>query len=90
MALSKNLEVLVPVLRDTSVEFVIEYESPIPAPVRAGQEIGKLIITAGNMDAVTVPLLANTSVPVGGFFSRLITAGQSLLNRIINAHEVAL
>ena len=90
LALSKNLKVLVPVLRDTSVEFVIEYESPIPAPVRAGQEIGKLIITAGNMDAVTVPLLANTSVPVGGFFSRLITAGQSLLNRIINAHEVAL
>ena len=90
LALSKDLDVLVPVLGDTIVEFTVEYDSPIPAPVQAGQEIGKLIVTAGNMDPATIPLVANTSIPMGGFFSRLMTAGKSLLNKITNGPKVAL
>ena len=90
LALSKDLDVLVPVLNNTPVKFIVEYESPIPAPVQAGQEIGTLIVKAGDMDDVTIPLLANTTIPMGGFFVRLMTAAKSLLSKITNGPEVAL
>ena len=90
LALSKDLDVLVPVLGKTPVKFIVEYESPIPAPVQAGQEIGTLIVKAGDMDDVTIPLLANTTIPMGGFFVRLMTAAKSLLSKITNGPEVAL
>ena len=90
LALSKDLDVLVPVLGNTPVKFIVEYESPIPAPVQAGQEIGTLIVKAGDMNDVTIPLLANTTIPMGGFFVRLMTAAKSLLSKITNGPEVAL
>ena len=90
LVLSRDLDVLVPVLIDTPVQFIVEYGSPIPAPIHAGQEIANLIVTVGDMDAVTVPLVANNSISIGGFLARLMTAGKSLVNKIKNMPEVAL
>ena len=90
LALSKDLHVLVPTLSEKSLNFIVEYESPIPAPIKAGQKIGNLIFTTGNMDAVKIPLVALKEVPVGGPFKRVITAVKVLLSKIISAPEVAL
>jgi D-alanyl-D-alanine carboxypeptidase (penicillin-binding protein 5/6) len=47
----------------------VVYESPIPAPIAAGQEVGKMIITLPDTAPIIVPLLANEAVanlgPIG-------------------------
>jgi D-alanyl-D-alanine carboxypeptidase (penicillin-binding protein 5/6) len=45
------------------------YDSPVPAPIAAGQEVGKLVITIPESAPIVVPLLANEDVanlgPIG-------------------------
>jgi serine-type D-Ala-D-Ala carboxypeptidase (penicillin-binding protein 5/6) len=56
----------------------VVYDSPVSAPVAAGQEVGKLVITIPESAPIVVPLLANESVANLGPIGR-ITAGLSYL-----------
>ena len=51
------------------MQITVVYESPIPAPIAAGQEVGKMIITLPDTAPIIVPLLANEAVanlgPIG-------------------------
>ncbi len=53
------------------LEVKYSYTGPIPAPVRAGQELATLQISAPDFGTMTVPLLAGRSVERLGFFGRL-------------------
>jgi len=54
------------------------YESQVTAPVTAGQEVGKLVVSAPDTAPIVVPLLAATSVGRLGPIGR-ITAGLRFL-----------
>jgi len=69
LALSQDLTTLVPVLGDGEVKFDVEYLNPIPAPI-------------SKVEDTRIPLIAAESVPRGGFFRRVLTAGQTLLSRV--------
>lgn len=88
LKLTKDLKVLVPVFKEKPVSFMIEYDSPIPAPIHAGQEIADLIIKAGDMEPVKIPLVAVNEVSVGGYFNRILTAAKVLLRDILGDPEV--
>ncbi len=49
----------------------VTYETPIPAPVRKGTRIARLIVTAPNLKTVEAPLLAGADVGERGLFGRL-------------------
>ena len=55
------------------------YDSPIPAPINAGDEIGHVLIEAPDLDAIRVPLRASASVPQLGTIGRLHAAVSYLL-----------
>lgn len=57
----------------------VRYQSPIPAPIVAGQEVGKLVIEAPNFKTVEVPLMAGNGVEQLGLFGRLGAALEFLL-----------
>ena len=67
---------------------MIEYDSPRPAPIHAGQEIADLIIEAGDMEPVNIPLVAVNEVSVGGYFNRILTAAKVLLRDMLSGPEV--
>ena len=81
LALSQDLTTLVPVLGDGEVKFDVEYLSPIPAPIAKGNTLGHLVVTIPELEETHIPLIAAESVPRGGFFRRVLTAGQSLLSQ---------
>jgi D-alanyl-D-alanine carboxypeptidase (penicillin-binding protein 5/6) len=85
LALSQDLTTLVPVLGDGEVKFDVEFLSPIPAPIAKGDTLGHLVVTIPELEETRIPLIAAESVPRGGFFRRVLTAGQSLLSQV-NAH----
>jgi D-alanyl-D-alanine carboxypeptidase (penicillin-binding protein 5/6) len=39
-----------------------DYDAPLPAPIKKGETVGKLVVTAPDSAAVEVPLVAATDV----------------------------
>jgi len=60
----------------------VEYLNPIPAPISKGDNLGHLVVTIPELEDTRIPLIAAESVPRGGFFRRVLTAGQTLLSRV--------
>ena len=82
VVLGRDLEVLVPVLGDEQIRFELEYESPIPAPIKKGEKIAVLRVHPKGLQSTEVPLLAEKDVAIGGFFAKLSTAAKTLLRRV--------
>jgi D-alanyl-D-alanine carboxypeptidase (penicillin-binding protein 5/6) len=63
--------------RDMSVKVV--YDTPIPAPIQAGEELATLIVTAPEIETIVVPLYAGASISQLGLFGRVKAAVGYLL-----------
>lgn len=89
VVLENDLAVLVPVMSDAEVLFELEYEKPIPAPIKKGQKIAILRVLPNGLPETEVPLLAEKDVAVGGFIARLSTAAKTLMRSVTGASEGA-
>lgn len=63
--------------RDMKVTAV--YSDPIAAPIKKGQPVGKLVITAPGVNTVEMPLLAGADVQKLGFMGRMSAALKHIL-----------
>lgn len=80
-----GVNVLIPAGSQNQVKVEAVYDSPIPAPITKGQQIGRLVVTVpGSKDAVT-PLIAAQDVAEAGFAGRLKGAVMRLGHRAIAA-----
>ena len=55
------------------------FQGPVPAPIAAGQAIGKLVIEAPDMPPIEVPLVAGAAVPRLGPVGRAFTGLRQLI-----------
>jgi D-alanyl-D-alanine carboxypeptidase (penicillin-binding protein 5/6) len=60
--------------------------TPVMAPLTAGQEVGKLVVTVPNMPEFSFPLVAAEDVPEMGFVGRIFT---NLHRLIVGASQAA-
>lgn len=74
-------DVAVTITRDArrDMEVKLSYDGPVPAPIRAGQQIGRLTVSAPNMPTREVPLVAGADVPRQGLFGRAVGALQQMI-----------
>ncbi len=63
--------------RDMKVTAV--FDNPIPAPISAGDAVGRVLIEAPNLESIEVPLRAGANVPQLGTIGRLHAAVSYLL-----------
>ena len=82
MALSNDIELLLPLEERDKITAHYTYNDPVEAPISTGQKLGELIITIPNRDLMHFPLTAVTSVEAGGFLERISAAADILLRRI--------
>jgi D-alanyl-D-alanine carboxypeptidase (penicillin-binding protein 5/6) len=61
----------------------IVYDGPVPAPIEAGDQIGRLEILVPDLPPVTVPLVATEAVAPGGFLTRVQAAAELLIGNVI-------
>ncbi len=81
----KGVNVLVPAGAQDQVKVEVVYDSPLPAPITKGQQVGQLVVTIpGTRDTVT-PLVATQDVPEAGFLGRMKGAVMQLGQRAISA-----
>ncbi len=62
-----------------AMKVTVVYDSPVPAPIEAGQQIAKLVVSAPEMAPVEVSLHAGESVGQLGMFGRLSAALKFLI-----------
>jgi D-alanyl-D-alanine carboxypeptidase (penicillin-binding protein 5/6) len=79
---AEDVAALVPVLSQDELTARIEYTGPVQAPVAKGDTLAQLVLTPEGLPEVTVPLVAASDVPEGGFMVRLKTVSRLLLSRI--------
>ena len=74
-------DVVVTLPRKARVEMTVaaRYEGPIPAPIEAGAQIAKLVVSAPGIQPMEFPLVAGAGVERLGLFGRLSTTFNYLL-----------
>jgi D-alanyl-D-alanine carboxypeptidase (penicillin-binding protein 5/6) len=74
LAVGKDLLVTLPRATHDQLTAKAVFDGPIPAPIAAGQEVGKVVISAPGMADMEVPLVAGKEVRKLGFFGRMVAA----------------
>ncbi len=72
LTIGKNVRMTIPFQDAKAVKMQAAYNVPLKAPVKAGDEIGKLTIQVGQLPAQQVPLIAASDVQPAGFFKQAI------------------
>ena len=81
LTVEEDLSLLVPTLNQGKVSAEAVFDSPLEAPILAGQTVGELIITLDGLPEARVPLVTQTAVAVGGFETKMRMAAQVLMKR---------
>jgi D-alanyl-D-alanine carboxypeptidase (penicillin-binding protein 5/6) len=68
-----DIVVTLPKSSRKDMKVAVDYKGPVPAPVKKGQPIGKLVVTAPNTRPAEVPLVAGADVPRMGPLGRIAT-----------------
>jgi len=80
----KDILLLVPALSKDALDVSVSYQSPIEAPIKAGQKIAELVIKREGLPEARMPLVADRDIARGGFLPRMRTAAKLLLGQISN------
>ena len=82
LVVPETLDVLVPASVQEKVTGEIVYDTPIKAPVTAGEQLGTLTVNLPDLEPLVVPLVAESDVTHGGFLPRLRTAAGVVFERV--------
>jgi len=69
MITKDDLYVTVPKSASANYKLTAQYNEPLQAPIKQGQEIGKLTIKVPQGEPIVVPLYAERDIKRLGFFS---------------------
>ena len=75
----ENLYVTVPRADAKKIVVEVHYADPLPAPITAGQEVGKIVVTMPDKTKIEKILVAGAAVDTGGFFERIGAAFNHLI-----------
>lgn len=71
------------------MKVVLSYDAPVPAPVKKGQVIGSLKVTATGMPEMTIPVAAGADIEEGGFFSKIERGVRGLVSDTAEPQKVS-
>lgn len=83
LTVAEDVNLLVPALGGNDFDAQVVFNSPIAAPVVAGQQLGELVIALEGLPEARVPLIAENSVAKGGFGMKLSTAAKVILSKVL-------
>ena len=79
ITVEKDLVVTLPRKSRKDMKVTIAYDKPVPAPIKKGQEIGKVVVTAPDMAKVETPLVAAAGVDRMGPLGRMAMVAARLI-----------
>lgn len=85
LTVANDLSLLIPVMQQDNLTADVVYDSPVRAPIAAGEQLGELVINLEGMPEKRIPLVADRDVALGGFMPRMKTAANVLMGKITDA-----
>ena len=79
LTVDKDIVVTLPRKSRKDMKVTVNYDQPVPAPIRQGDEIGKVTITAPDAAPIEVPLHAGAAVDRMGTFGRMSMVAAHLI-----------
>ncbi|MGJ3260809.1 MAG: D-alanyl-D-alanine carboxypeptidase family protein [Rhodospirillales bacterium] len=79
MKINRDIHITMTRKARRKMKVTVRYQSPIPAPITAGQQIGTLTVEAPGFDTIEAPLTAANGIGQLGMFGRLGAAVEFLL-----------
>jgi serine-type D-Ala-D-Ala carboxypeptidase (penicillin-binding protein 5/6) len=79
MTVGKDLTVTLPRRSRKDMKVTLSYDKPVPAPVKQGDELGKIVITAPDTQPIERPLYAASDVKPIGTIGRMATMAGYLI-----------
>jgi serine-type D-Ala-D-Ala carboxypeptidase (penicillin-binding protein 5/6) len=81
VALVVHKDLIVTLMRSErkDMKVTVDYNQPVPAPIAAGQQLGKVVVTAPDMSPVEAPVYAAASVPRMGPMGRAAMVAAHLI-----------
>lgn len=76
---AEELEVTMPRKARRDMKVTAVYNGPVAAPIKKGETIGKLVVTAPGVETMEMPLVAGADVEQLGFSGRISTAIKQIL-----------
>ena len=73
LTVAKNLVLTLPRNARKDMKVTVAYDGPIPAPIKKGETLGKLVVSAPQMPSVETPLVAAANVGRMGPFAHVAT-----------------
>jgi D-alanyl-D-alanine carboxypeptidase (penicillin-binding protein 5/6) len=83
LVLEDKLAVTMPRPSSRQMQVSIRYDAPIPAPIRKGDRLGTLRVTAPGFETVERPLIAGADVGALGPVGRVLSVAQHWLGRVL-------
>ena len=77
LTVDKDLVVTIPRKARKDMKVSVTYDKPIPAPIKKGDQVGKVVIAAPDVQPMEVPLYAAASVDRMGVFGRVAVGAGS-------------
>ena len=75
----QDVFVTIPRRARQQMKVTTSFEAPVPAPVKKGTEVGKIVVTVPGMDPVEAPLVAESDVNKLGFTGRIAASISHLI-----------
>ncbi|TDE35632.1 D-alanyl-D-alanine carboxypeptidase family protein [Antarcticimicrobium sediminis] len=84
---TEDVTALLPALSADKIEAEVVYTGPIHAPITKGDQLGELVLKPEGLEEIRRPLVADRTVPTGGFTVRVQTAARALVTRFVKGPE---
>ena len=79
LVINEDTKITIPSKSRDKLQFKIEYDSPISAPIEEGTKIAELEITAPGIDSLRIPLYAGSTITSLGPLSKLLSVVDYLI-----------
>lgn len=83
LVLAEKLAVTLPRQARNRMEVTVRYDAPVPAPIRKGERLGTLRVTAPGFETVERPLIAGADVGALGPVGRVLAVTQHWLASVL-------
>ncbi|MCC5967016.1 MAG: D-alanyl-D-alanine carboxypeptidase [Natronohydrobacter sp.] len=90
LVLGDSPDILIPAMAQRNMAATVVYDSPLPAPIAAGDVVGHVAVDVPELGEMRVPLLAGASVAEGGFGVRAMASAQRLMGMVMGRAQDAM
>ena len=73
LVINEDTKITIPIESRDTLQFKVEYDSPISAPIEEGTKMAELEITAPGIDSLRIPLYAGSTITSLGPLSKLLS-----------------